>query len=269
MTEVVHKGGQFIIQDDTKKGTEATYLALFARHKIGEKWMQDNGITTKKACECPDFIFEVPDWSTIGLEIVNFIYKSDKNIATMRLETIAKKVVGHFKQRGVPLSLVIDVYDPREWSSNLAEHMNACYNPGFDHLNASDEELKKAFINALESEGIKPGEITKKWVEAKGQTFIITGSLMHEPHSSCHVNNMGRCIEDPFDEIQNLIDAKNKKIESYKKNCDECDLLLVVDNGFVCFSDKLQEHRFKSVFRNVYLMDLSCEHKVSKLKIYK
>lgn len=59
MTEVVHKGGQFIIQDESQKGTETTCLALFTRDKVGEQWMHDNGITTKKSCESPDFIFLV------------------------------------------------------------------------------------------------------------------------------------------------------------------------------------------------------------------
>jgi len=266
MSEVVHKGGRFVIQEDSQKGKESTYLALFSCHKIGMQWAKDNGITIKKSCECPDFIFEAHEQQTIGLEIVNFIYKSDKNTATMRLERVAKKVVGYFKQKGVPLSLLIDVYDPRKWSLNWAEHMEACYNPGFDHLNASDDELKDAFITALESEGIKPWGITKKWVDVKGQTFIVNGSLMHEPHTSCHVNNMGRCVEDPFDDVQKIIDSKNQKFESYKKNCDECDLLIVVENGFVHFSDKLQKHKFNSVFRNVYLMDLSFDCKVTKLQ---
>ena len=155
MTEFVHKGGQFIIQDESQKGEESTYLALFTRHKLGEKWMQENGITTKTLCECPDFIFKIQNCPVIGLEIVKFVYQSAKNHATMRLERVAKKVVGHFKQKGIPLSLLINVYDPREWSLNWAEHMDACYNPGFDHLNACDDELKEAFISALELEGIK------------------------------------------------------------------------------------------------------------------
>lgn len=152
MSEVVHKGGQFIIQEDSQKGKEATYLALFARHKIGIKWVEDNGITTKKSCECPDFIFEVPDRPTIGLEIVNFICENDKNKATMRLERAAKKVVGYFKQKGIPLSLVVDVYDPRENSIYLKDHIDAHNNPGFDRINASVEELKDTFISALESD---------------------------------------------------------------------------------------------------------------------
>lgn len=267
MSEVVHKGGQFIIQEDSQKGTEATYLALFARHKIGIKWAEDNGITTKKPCECPDFIFEVPDQPTIGLEIVNFICDNDKNKATMRLERAAKKVVGYFKQKGIPLSLVVDVYDPRENSINLKDLIDAHNNPGFDYINASVEELKDIFVSVLESEGIKDFGVTKKWVDLKGQTFILHASRMHEPNTSYHVNNMGVCIDNPFDELQKTIDSKNMKFESYKKNCDECDLLVVVDNGFVHFSEKLQKHEFKSVFRNVYLLDVSFDCKVTKLKL--
>jgi len=188
---------------------------LFARSKIGEEWIQDNGITTKKSCECPDFIFDVSEQTTVCLEIVNCVHKNDKNTATMRLERIAKKVVGYFKQKGIPLSLVIDVYDPRKWSLKWSEHLDACYNPGFDYLNASDEELRKAFIYAVNLEEIKTLGITKKWVDVKGQKFVITGSQMHTPHSSCHVNNMGRCIEDPFDEIQHTINYKNINLSRY------------------------------------------------------
>lgn len=267
MTEVVHKGGRFIIQDEGKKGTEATYLALFTRDKVGEQWMHDNGITTKKSYESPDFIFEVPGRPTIGLEIVNFIQPSDKNSATMRLERIAKKIVAHFKQKGVPLSLLINVFDPREWSAKWSDHLDACANPGFDHLNASDDEIKCAFLSALDPETIPEFGIVKKSITVNGQTFILNASQMHAPHTHYHVNNMGRCIEDPFDEIQTIIDGKNKKFQSYKANCDECDLLIVVDGGFVHLDDELKTYRFESVFRNVFFMDLSFGCKVIKLNI--
>lgn len=35
MTEFVHNGGQFIIQDDGQEFLEATYLALFTRNNLG------------------------------------------------------------------------------------------------------------------------------------------------------------------------------------------------------------------------------------------
>ena len=63
--------------------------------------------------------------------------------------------------------------------------------------------------------------------------------------------------------------GKNKKFERYKKNCDECDLLVVIENGFVHLSDKLQKHKFDSVFRDVYVLDLSYGCKVTKLKLRK
>ncbi len=184
----------------------------------------------------------------------------------MRLERVAKKVVAHFKQQGFPLSLVIDVHDPREWNFNWAEHLDACYNPGFDHLNASDEELKEAFISALNLEEIKQTGITKKWIDLKGQKFVLTGCQMHAPHTSCHVNNMGRCLDNPFDKLQQTIDSKNKKHKTYLGNCDVCDLLVVVDSVFVNF-ESVQKHKFNSVFRNVYLLDLSFGCKVTKLNI--
>lgn len=271
MTEVVHKGGRFIIQDEGKKGTESTYLALFTRDKVGEQWMRDNGVTTKKHCDIPDpipdFTFEVPGRPTIGLEVVNFIQPSDKNSATMRLERIAKKIVAHFKQKGVPLTLLINVVDPRELSAKWSDHLDACANPGFDHLNASDDELKNAFLSALDPETIPEFGIVKKSITVNGQTFVLNASQMHAPHTHYHVNNMGRCTEDPFDEIQKRIDGKNKKFQSYKANCDECDLLIVVDGGFVHLDDELKTHRFESVFRNVFFMDLSFGCKVIKLNI--
>ena len=271
MTEIVHKGGYFIIQEESKKGMEATYLALFTRHKLGEQWMHSNGITTKKHREepdpVPDFVFEVPGRPTIGLEVVNFIHKSDKNKATMRLERVAKKVVDHFKQQGFPLTLLINVYDPRKWSAKQSERMELLKKPGFDHLIATDDELKSAFISALNLEEIKKYGITERPVTVKGQTFIVNGSQMHAPNTHHYVNNEGWCIENPFDEIQNTIDSKNKKFESYKANCDFCDLLVVADGGFVHFDDKLQSHEFTSVFRNIFFMDLSFGCKVVKLNV--
>lgn len=267
MTEVVHKGGQFIVQDDGQKGAEATYLALFTSHKLGERWMQENGITTKTSSESPDFIFKVPDRPTIGLEIVNFVNKSAKNIATMRLEQIAKKIVGHFKKQGIVLTLLIDILDPREFSVTRKDFFDRCYNPGFDKLNGTDKEIKDALVSKLKPIVFDLNGVEKASADVKGQTFIATVCKMYAPHTSAHVNNQGMCIENPFEDLQKTIDSKNKKFEQYKNNCDECDLLVVVENGFVHLSDKLQKHKFDSVFRDVYVLDLSYGCKVTKLKL--
>ena len=267
MTEVVHKGGQFIVQDDGQKGVEATYLALFTRHKLGERWIQENGITTKTSSESPDFIFKVPDRPTIGLEIVNFVNKSAKNMATMRLEEIAKKIVGYFKKQGIALTLLIDIQDLRDFSMAREDFLNMCYNPGFDKLNGTDKEIKDALVAKLKPIVFNLNGVAKASADVKGQIFIATVCKMYAPHTSAHVNNQGMCIENPFEDLQKTIYSKNKKFEQYKKNCDECDLLVVVENSFVHLSDKLQKHKFDSVFRDVYVLDLSYGCKVTKLKL--
>ncbi|MDD5022356.1 MAG: hypothetical protein PHR82_09555, partial [Endomicrobiaceae bacterium] len=66
---------------------------------------------------------------------------------------------------------------------------------------------------------------------------------------------------------------KNTKYETYKNNCDECDLLIVSDDArsgnFVHFTDKLETHKFKSIFRNVFLLDLGFNNnKITKLQTF-
>lgn len=267
MTELVNKAGKFIIQDYGKKGKEATYLALFTCSTEGEEWMKQNHITKKLSSESPDFLFKVQNNKTIGLEIVNLIVKSDKFFATARLESIAKKIVNHFKKQDIQLTIILEIYDHRKYSPYYKEMVDRRNNPGFKHLNASDKEIKDEIIKALEEEGIKSWDLTRKWVDIGGQTFYVNASRFHEPHTSCHVNNEGMCIEDPFEDLKKTIDRKNEKFASYKKSCDECDLLIVSDENFTYFTSKLKSHKFESLFRNVYFMDLSGGVKTTKLEI--
>lgn len=269
MTEFIHKGGRFIIQDDGQKGLEATYLALFTRHPIGEQWMNDNQITTKLCRECPDFLFKVPDNKIIGLELVNVVVPNNKFKATARLNTIGKKIIGYFKDKNVPLSIVIDIKDPREYSVDPKDMFGRWYDPGVDHLTGTDKEIKEAIIAQLEKQGIPKWGVTKAWVEVKGQTFVVTASRMHEPHAACHVNNSCKCVENPITAIQQAIDSKNKKYDSYMKNCDVCDLLVISDDHQLVFDETIEKHKFKSNFRNVYLFDLSGDTKVYCLQTYK
>lgn len=269
MTEFVHKGGHFIIQDDGQKGMEATYLALFTRNNLGEEWMKENGITTKISSECPDFLFKVPNNKIIGLEIVNINLPSENFKATARLNTIGRKVIAHFKEKGIPLSIIIDVYDSREDSLSLKDNVDYWRKPGFSILIGTDTEIKTAFILQLEKQGIPDFGVTKAWVSIKGQRFIVTATRMHEPHTSCHVNNMFRCIENPFELLQNTINIKNKKYESYLKNCDECDLLVVSDDPQLNFTRDINKKNFESEFRNIYLLDLCNGSNVFKLNLYK
>lgn len=77
----------------------------------------------------------------------------------------------------------------------------------------------------------------------------------------CQVNNECFSKEDPFDELQEEIDKKNKKINSYLKNCDKCFLLIYlpdVSHGNYChFTKKLDKHNFYSKFEDIYICQWS------------
>jgi hypothetical protein len=275
-TSLLFKGGNLIVQENSQKGIENTYFDFFIKSKIGKEWYDKNKIIKKIEDEKPDFIFEMSTGKTIGLEIINFIVKSDKyhedkHKAIATLKTIGNKVCHYFKQKtGIALSLVIDIWDPRKWSSQWKDHIEHCYDPGFKHLNASDEKIKNAIIEALLQEPIPSFGIVKKSIPIGNQIFIITADRTCNPHTSVNINNAGICKEDPFEELQIIINNKNGKYETYKNKCDECDLLVVSDDSstgnFVTFSDKINTHKFSSVFKNVYLLCFDSSANVIKLQ---
>lgn len=271
------KCGELIIQENSQKGIENTYFYFFIQSKIGKEWHEENKIVKKIDREEADFIFETANGKTVGLEIINLIVKSDKyhedkHKATAALKTIGNKVCHYFKQeKGIALSLIIAFWDPRKWSPKWKDHIEACYDPGFRHLNASEKDIKNAIIEVLSQEPISSFDFpTTKWIDIGNQKFRITADRMYEPYTSVIVRNGGMCKENPFEELQAAINNKNDKYATYKNNCDECDLLVVSDDGstgnLVDFTYKLENHKFTSVFKNVYLLDLGTDNKVTKLQ---
>jgi len=274
------KCGQFILQENSQKGIENTYFKFFIETKIGKEWYETNTIVKKLDTEKPDFLFETSTGKTIGLEITNLIVKSDKyhedkHKAIVALKTIGNKICQHFKkEKGIALSIVIDIWDPRKWSPKWKDHLECCYDPGFKHLDAPKKEIENKIKETLLQEPILSFNIpTKKWIDIGNQKFCITADRMYEPHTSVRINNAGRCKDDPFEELQAIINDKNNKYETYKSTCDECDLLVVSDDGstgnFANFTYKLGTHKFTSVFRNVYLLDLGLNNnRITKLRTF-
>ncbi len=257
---VVHKGGKYLIYEDPKKGIENIYFKLFLDTESGMEWYSVNGITKATATESPDFTFNTCSGKIIGLELVSLNMDTDKLSATYRLQNIANKLCYYFKdKKGVSLSITLDVYDERQWSTNWEDHINYLYDPGFKYLNASDKDIKNEIIRAFADEDFTSFGVIKKWVDIKSQKIIVTVSKIFEPYMFACVNNSGMCKENPFEELQNTISAKNNKFEAYKNNCDECDLLVVFDNcngNFALFTDEINSYEFVSLFRYVYLLDL-------------
>jgi len=264
MTNFTHKGGRFIVQGDRKKGSESTYLNFFIQTFEGKKWLDKNNITKATPEESPDFIFETSTGKTIGLEITELFLKTDKFQATSTLQTIAKQVCRHFKkEKGIALSLIIDIWDERKWNANWSDHIDYRNNPGFERLEVPKKKIKDAIIAAISKEDIPAFGHNKLWIELPPHKFIIDCNRMHEPHTSTFVNNAGMSEEDPFEELQEGINGKNEKYATYKTRCDECDLLVISDGSsrgsYVNFSNKINSHKFFSSFKNVYLLDFGMD----------
>lgn len=271
------KCGELIIQENTKKGMENTYFNFFLKTNRGKEWYEKNKIVKKIDREEPDFIFETTPGEKVGLELTNFIVSSNeyyaaKHISTASLYTIGNQVCHYFKkEKGIALSIVIDIWDPRKWSNRYNDIIAHRYDPGFKDLDASIKEIKDVIIKVLSQEPISSFDVPrKKWIDIGNQKFCITADRMYEPNTSVRVSNGGVCKDDPFEELQITINNKNAKYVTYKNNCDECDLLVVSDDGstgnFANFTYKLETHKFTSLFRNVFLLDLGFNNiKVTKL----
>ncbi|MDR2427783.1 MAG: hypothetical protein LBD19_02410 [Endomicrobium sp.] len=266
----IHKGGKCIIQEYGQKGTENTYIDFFMESEAGKEWYDKNKIISRADCESPDFIFKTSTSKTIGLEISNLFVK---NKATLVLLRIANKICQDFKkEKGIALSILIDIYDERKLSPSYQEHLNYLYDPGFKHLEVSEKKIKNTFIAAILKEDIPKFGLRKIYIELPPHKFIVTIDRRNEPYTSVHVNNRGMCIEDPFDELQAVINSKNEKYKGYIEKCNECDLLVVSEDSstgnFVYFSKKINKYKFNSAFKNVYLLDFGShfDTKTTKLK---
>lgn len=63
-------------------------------------------------------------------------------------------------------------------------------------------------------------------------------------------------------ELQDTINAKNKKIDEYLKNCDECWLLVVADRTkadqcYYLSPDEMKSHAFLSKFQKTFFLEIA------------
>ena len=272
---VVYKGGKYLIQQDGKKG-EDTYIYLLLESEAGKKWLINNKIleTKPQECESPDYLFQTSQGKIVGLEITRLLIKTDKFNATARLNTIANKVVQYFrKEKNIPLSILIDIYDEREVSPDWEDILDAYYNPGFDKIEVTNHKIKDAIIEAISKKGIPEWGERKIDINLPPHLFTISYGRFFEPYTSTHVNNSGMCKEDPFEELQKVITDKNEKYNKYLEKCDACSLLVVSEGSgsgnFTCFTNKILKHKFDSKFENVYLLDLGSFTKNEIVKLRK
>lgn len=249
-------------KNDVKKEEENQLLNKFLNTKIGNIWYLENRIIDKFQYESPDFLLQTLDNKTLGLEITEFYVKHDHLDYTRTLTRIGNKICQETKKKyNISISMTLDKFDPRIWSSNWRDHIDAAYNPGFSippQTNIFTDELKKLISENIEE--IKQGKLIKQWIQIKDDHYQI--SIIDFPSVSsnkydCHVNNTGMIKFNPYDELQLCINKKNRKIEKYKTKCDKCYLLVSVPSckigNYCSFTDEINKQKFISKFDKIFL----------------
>lgn len=253
-----------IMNKNEKKFTEEKeFLDKFLNTKIGKKWYIENFIIQIIKHETPDFLLKNNDNETIALEITQFIAENKNLHYSQALTRIGNQLCEETKEKyNIKISILIDRYDKRKFSPNWNEHIDYAYNPGFSKLPSKNifknklREILNKNINKLEK-----GILVQEWIQVGSDHYKISvhsfPSIISRKYD-CHVNNAGQVKFNPFDELQNCINKKNKKVSQYRKN-NKCYLLIIVPDSkvgnYCTFTDELLNYKFISDFDLIFLYE--------------
>ena len=246
-----------------KKSEEREYLEYFLASDEGKKWYEKNKIISCQESEHPDFIFMTEDNQKIGVEITRFLVKSLHGQALRHLMTIGNQACKYAqKQYGLDISILIDKWDKRVHQARTRQEiMDAINNPGFWDI-YNKNEIKSGIDQLIDRNVEKLKQwphLIKETIQVQDEYFniTITSTPNMDNKFDCAVNNESYSKENPFDELQETIDSKNKKINNYLKKCDKCFLLVYipsVSKGNYChFNGSVKTHLFYSKFENIFL----------------
>ena len=243
-----------------KKAIEEFYLTSFLQTETGRIWHENKELIENPKQESPDFLFKTKDNTNIGLELVDWVNDSKHFIVTKTLLEICRDICQTvLEQKGINLSLIIDIYDPKRWEiKTRKDFLESIYNPGVSRLKANSKKIKQKFIEEILNRNITEIPI-KETVEVNSQYFTLTFNKSWYNFPEFHVNNLNMYWREPLQHIQKLIEDKNGKYKSYIKNCTDCDLLIVSPlyhtGNCLIIPDELEGQKFKSSFRNIYFME--------------
>lgn len=249
---------------EIKIAEEKEFLYKFLQTIVGKNLFNENNITKIVKSEAPDFLLETYDSRTLALEITQFIAQNKNLHYSQALTRIGNQLCDEIKKRyNIKISILIDRYDKRKFSPNWNDHINLTYNPGFSEVpskNVFKNKIRKILntnINKLVTTSLVQEwiQIDNEYYKISIQTFpsIISGKY------DCHVNNAGQIKFIPFDELQNCINKKNKKVDKYKKNKSKCYLLIIVPDwkigNYCSLTNELLEYTFISAFDLTFLYE--------------
>ena len=242
-------------KNETKKANESLLLDCFLGTKLGQNWYTKNKFTNKKDSEEPDFLFE-SDKRVHGLELVKFVRSGgDWQQINRTMQHITEQVHAYFLKHAYNMGIVIDAVN-KEFLRTLS--LTYRYH-GIQKLEESPTVIKNKIIKAIEANLGSNKTFFRTSVDLGTHWLRISISI----NSGIETTPTFNCERMYFDldpsDIQHLIDKKSELVPNYLKNCDGVSLLVVVDNEDVCFgpvtvTTKVRLHRYKSKFKNVFLL---------------
>lgn len=250
-----------------KQEQESTYMSLFLETPEGKEWLNENNIKMVVQGDCPDYLFESLNGEKIGFEITELIIKNSRYIVRATLDTILKKVCQHFnKKEGLNYHIVLDVWD----ESDLRLPYKPFHQRQLNKLQASSNDIKNAIIKVMGEKPSVCNPVIRTSAVVASHIFNISYSI--ESYMSSCVNGWNDVFTNPYLEICMTIDKKSKKRNNYNSVCGDC-ALLIVSNGlenrnYVEFTDGfLEKSNFKSVFKDVYMLDIKDSKSVKATKL--
>lgn len=242
---------------ERKKALESFYVELFLQTPDGSAWKGSKQLMDISPQESPDFLFSSKSGQKQGLELTEWVNNTKQCRVNQILTEIARDICIEVKNtKGICLSLVIDIYDPRKWHSQTRqEYIDYIKNPGVRRLQENTKNLKKIFLEAILNSGIISENLTERQVEVNEQFFRLAFHKSWFGYPNFHINNNSMYWDKRLISLQHSIDKKNKKHASFLKKCAICDLLITYPyyhTGNPIFSNT--RISFKSSFPNVFLL---------------
>lgn len=251
-------------KDEIKIVEETEFLNKFLETNVGKNWYVENSINEIIKNEAPDFLLKNNDNETISFEITQFIAENKNLHYSQTLTRTGNQLCIEIKEKyNIEISILIDKYDKRKFSTNWNDHINLAYNPGFCEDPPKDilKNKIREILNANISKLIKTS-FFQEWIQVNNEYYKIsvqTSTSIASGKYDCHVNNAGQIKFNPFDELQNCINKKNKKVNKYRKDNSKCHLLIVVPDSkagnYCSFTNELLEYNFISDFDLTFLYE--------------
>lgn len=242
---------------ERKKAREAFYLDLFLQTHEGMTWKGSSQLLDLPSQEHPDFLFLDGNGQQRGLELTDWVNNTKQCRVNQILTDIALDICTEVQKiKHINLSLTIDIYDPKKWECRTRkEFLDYVNNPGIKKLQANTKTIKKAFLDTVLNSGDITESFTTEYVEINEQYFKLTLSKSWFNFPEFHINNNSMYCENPTKALQEIINFKNTKYDSYLSNCKHCDLLIIYPNyhtGNPIFLET--EFSFQSNFPNIFLL---------------